>query len=124
SSLSSYEICGYDVGLRSSYLLAVDTAPVSSAAWDPASNRIAYLRHDLSTTTLQMRSLTGAAATTTLLSGDIGRPSWLPDSTHLVFSASVTTATATLKKAFVLNVVSPPARLSAAAGLPSAPTIG
>ena len=97
--------------------------PVSSAAWDPAGNRIAYLRHDLSTTTLQMRSLTGGAATTTLVSGDIGRPAWLPDSTHLVFSANVTTAVATLKKAFVINVVSPPATLSAAAGLPADPTI-
>ena len=121
--LSSNEVWGYDVGLRTSYLLVVDTAPVSSAAWDPAGNRIAYLRHDLSTTTLQMRSLTGGAATTTLLSGDIGRPAWLPDSTHLVFSAIVTTATATLKKAFVINVVSPPATLNAAAGLPSDPAI-
>jgi len=123
SRFSSNEIWGYDVGLRSSYLLVVDTAPVSSAAWDPAGNRIAYLRHDLSTTTLQMRSLTGSAATTTLVSGDIGRPAWLPDSTHLVFSANVTTAIATLKKAFVINVVSPPATLSAAAGLPTDPAI-
>jgi len=121
--LSANEIWGYDVGLRSSYLLVVDTAPVSSAAWDPAGNRIAYLRHDLSTTTLQMRSLVGTAATTTLVTGDIGRPEWLPDSTHLVFSASVAAAAATLSKAFVINVVSPPATLSAAAGLPSDPAI-
>ena len=51
---------------------------------------------------------------------EFGRPAWLPDSTHLVFSASVTTATATLKKAFVSNVVSPPARLSAAKTIPMA----
>ena len=123
SRFNANEIWGYDVGLHASYVLVVDTAPVSSAAWDPAGNRIAYLRHDLSTTTLQMRSLTGGAATTTLVSGDIGRPAWLPDSTHLVFSANVITATAKLTKAFVINVVSPPATLSAAAGLPTDPTI-
>ena len=121
--VSSNEIWGYDVGLRTTYLLAVDTAPVSSAAWDPAGNRIAYLRHDLTTTTLQMRSLTGTAATTTLVAGDIGRPAWLPDSTHVVFSAKVPTASTTLTKAFVINVVSPPATLSAAAGLPADPAI-
>jgi Tol biopolymer transport system component len=40
-----------------------------------------------------------------------------------VFSANVPTATTTLTKAFVINVVSPPATLSAAAGLPADPTI-
>jgi Tol biopolymer transport system component len=123
SRVSSNEVWGYDVGLHTTYLLVVDSAPVSSAAWDPAGNRIAYLRHDLSTTTLQMRSLTGGAATTTLVTGDIGRPAWLPDSAHIVFSAGVPTATTTLTKAFVINVVSPPATLSAAAGLPADPAI-
>ena len=45
----------------------------------------------------------------------------LPDSTHLVFSAAVSTATGVLHKAFVVNVVSPPATLSASLGLPSDP---
>jgi len=123
SRASSNEIWGYDVGLRSSYQLVDDAAPVSSVAWDPAGNRIAYLRHDLTTTTLRMRNLTGNGATTTLVSGDIDPPAWLPDSTHLVFAATVLNATATLKKAFVINVVSPPASLGVAAGLPTDPSI-
>ncbi len=122
-SSNANEIWGYDVGLRSSYQLVLDSAPVSGVAWDPAGRRIAYLRHDLSATTLRVRNLTGAAATTTLTSGQINRPAWLPDSTHLVFSATVTTPGGTLQKAFVINVVSPPAPLSAAAGLPADPGI-
>lgn len=117
------EIWGYDVGLRSTYQLVTDSAPVSGVAWDPAGRRIAYLRHDLETTVLRVRSLTGTASTTTLISGDMGRPAWLPDSTHLVFAASVVISTGTIQKAFVINVVSPPASLSAAAGLPSDPAI-
>jgi hypothetical protein len=117
------EVWGYDVGLRASYLLVLDSAPVSSASWDPAGNRIAYLRHDQSTTTLRVRSLTGAAATTSITSGTIGGPAWLPDSTHIVFAAAVTTPTATLQKAFVVNVASPPSTLSPTAAIPSDPTI-
>jgi len=117
------EIWGYDVGLRTSYQLVLDSAPLSGATWDPAGRRIAYLRHDINTVTLRVRALTGAAATTTLTSGEIGRPAWLPDSTHLVFAAGVTTLTMTLQKAFVINVVSPPASLNPAAGLPSDPSI-
>jgi hypothetical protein len=117
------EIWGYDVGLHARYELALDSAAVSGVSWAPTANRIAYLRHDLSTTSLRVRSLTGAAATSTLTSGDIGRPAWLPDSTHLVFSAAVTTPTGTLHKAFVINVVSPPAALNLASALPSDPAI-
>jgi Tol biopolymer transport system component len=120
---SSNEIWGYDVGLRSSYQLVDDTAPVSGVAWDPAGNRIAYLRHDLTTTALRMRNLVGTGATTTLVSGDLDPPAWLPDSTHLVFAAAVATASGTTKKAFVINVVSPPASLTATAGLPADPSI-
>src|SRR5207247_1722323 len=63
------EVWGYDVGLRASYLLVLDSAPVSSVSWDPAGKRIAYLRHDLSATSLRVRNLTGAAATSTITSG-------------------------------------------------------
>ena len=117
------EVWGYDVGLKASYQLVLDNAPVSAVVWSPAGNRVAYLRHDASTTTLRMRSLTGAAATTTLASGDIGRPAWLPDSSHLIFSAAVSTDTGVLHKAYVVNVVSPPSTLSIAAGLPADPGI-
>src|SRR5207244_3331047 len=81
------EIWGYDVGLRARYGLATDSAPVGAVSWAPAANRIAYLRHDLSTTSLRVRNLSGAASTTTVTTGDLGRPAWLPDSTHLVFAA-------------------------------------
>jgi hypothetical protein len=118
---SANEIWGYDVGLRARYVLAVDSAPVSDVAWDPAGNRIAYLRSDQATTTLRVRSLTGAAATSTLTSGDIGAPAWLPDSTHLVVAATIATANGPLHKAFVINVVSPPPSLAAAVGLPADP---
>jgi Big-like domain-containing protein len=117
------EVWGYDVGLRATYLLVLDSAPVSSASWDPAGNRIAYLRHDQSTTTLRVRSLTGAASTSSITNGTIGRPTWLPDSTHIVFAATVITPTQTLQKAFVVNVASPPSTLSAAAAIPSDPSI-
>jgi hypothetical protein len=115
------QVWGYDVGLRASYVLVTDTAPLTDVAWDPAGNRIAYLRHDTATTTLRLRTLTGTSATTTLITGNIGAPAWLPDSTHLVFSAASTSAGSGLHKAFVINVVSPPSNLSAAIGLPADP---
>jgi Big-like domain-containing protein len=117
------EIWGYDVGLRASYQLALDTASIGAMSWAPAGNRIAYLRSDLGTTSLRVRSLTGSATTTTIASGDLGPPAWLPDSTHIVFAAATQTATGTTHKAFVVDVVSPPTALSAAAGLPSDPSV-
>lgn len=121
ASTNANQVWGYDVGLRAQYVLVTDSAPVNSVAWDPAGNRIAYLRSDPSTVSLRLRSLTGASATTTLISGDIGAPAWLPDSSHLVFAARSAVGAATLRKAFVINVVSPPSALGAAIGLPSDP---
>ncbi|HUE69043.1 MAG TPA: Ig-like domain-containing protein [Candidatus Acidoferrum sp.] len=118
---SANQVWGYDVGLRAQYVLVTDSAPVNSVAWDPAGDRIAYLRSDPSAVVLRLRSLTGASATTTLITGDIGAPAWLPDSSHLVFSAKSAVGGAALHKAFVINVVSPPSTLSAATGLPSDP---
>ena len=117
------EIWGYDVGLRARYGLATDSAPVGAVSWAPAANRIAYLRHDLSTTSLRVRNLSGAASTTTVTTGDLGRPAWLPDSTHLVFAAAVPSSSGPVHKAFVVNVASPPAPLTLASGLPSDPAI-
>jgi len=117
------QVWGYDVGLRARYQLVADSAPVSSLAWAPAGNRIAYLRRDPTTITLRVRNLTGAAATTTLTAGDLGAPEWLPDSTHLVFAAAVTTSSGALHKAFVINGVSPPPGLTLGAGLPADPGI-
>ena len=115
------EVWGYDVGLHARYQLAIDTAPVSGVAWDPAGKRIAYLRQDPKGASLRVRNLTGPSTTATLTTGDIGRPAWLADSTHLVFSATVATPTGALHKAFVVNVVAPPTALSLSLGLPSEP---
>jgi hypothetical protein len=115
------QVWGYDVGLRASYVLVTDSSPVSDIAWDPAGNRVAYVRHDASTTALRLRTLTGTSSTTTLVSGDIASPAWLPDSTHLVFAARSSTSSTAPHKAFVINVVSPPSTLSAAIGLPADP---
>jgi hypothetical protein len=117
------EVWGYDVGLRTRYELAADSAPVSDVSWSPAGNRIAYLRSDGTTTTLRVRNLSGSAGTTTIATGDLGAPSWLPDSTHIVFAAATDAPTGILHKAFVVSVVAPPASLTAAAGLPSDPNV-
>lgn len=117
-------IWGYDVGLQARYRLAAEDGPVSDLSWSPAGNRIAYLRQDVGTTSLKVRSLTGQGATTTIASGaDIGAPAWLPDSVHVVFAAGLQTPTDTLRKAFVVSVIAPPAALSAALGLPSDPSV-
>ncbi|HEX2680725.1 MAG TPA: hypothetical protein VHQ03_05480, partial [Candidatus Dormibacteraeota bacterium] len=122
--LNSTEIWGYDVGLQARYKLVSDSAPVTSVAWAPAGNRIAYLRRDPASVSLRVRALTGAAATTTVMSGDLGSPEWLPDSTHLVFAAAVpTSAGGVTHKAFVINAVAPPPALTLAAGLPTDPSI-
>jgi WD40 repeat protein len=115
------QVWGYDVGLRAQYVLVTDSAPVNSVAWNPAGDRIAYLRSDAGGFALRLRSLTGASATTTLITGDIGAPAWLPDSSHLVFAAKSAVGGAALHKAFVINVVSPPSTLGTAIGLPSDP---
>src|SRR5262249_49513234 len=113
------EVWGSDVGLHASYQLVLDSARISDVSWAPSGNRIAYLRHDPTGIALRVRNLTGAAATTTLTSGDLGRPAWLPDSTHLVFSAAIANEGNLVHKAYVGNVVSPPTALTIAAGLPA-----
>ena len=116
---SASTLLGYDVGLRSQYELASEAGPVSELSWSPAGNRIAYLRQDTSGIALRVRSLTGQAATTTIATGSIAHPTWLPDSTHVVFAAGVVTPSGIVRKAFLINVVAPPAALTAALALPS-----
>jgi dipeptidyl aminopeptidase/acylaminoacyl peptidase len=114
---------GYDVGLRSRYVLGTDTGIVSSLQWSPADNRIAYIRNDVAKTSIRVRNLGGAGGTTTIASGDVGAPVWLRDSVHLLFSATVATATLPIRKAFLVNVVTPPVTLTSAIALPSDPAI-
>jgi hypothetical protein len=112
-------IWGYDVALRASYQLASESAAVSAVSWAPAGNRIAYLRHEAGAMTLRVRNLTGTATTTTVASGDIGRPSWLPDSVHIVFAAGIQTSRGPMRKAFLLSVIAPPASLTPSLGMPN-----
>jgi Big-like domain-containing protein len=112
-------VWGYDVGLRSQYELSTEAGLVSDLSWSPAGNRIAYLRQDGSSSALRVRSLTGQALTATIATGDIGHPTWLPDSTHIVFAAGIATADGFARKAFLLSVIAPPAALTAALAIPS-----
>lgn len=123
SNGSASSIWGYDAGLRARYELAQEGAPVTDVSWAPAGSRIAYLRHDQGSTTLRVRNLTGSASTTTVASGDIGHPSWLPDSAHVVFAAGLQTPNGPVRKAFLVSVVAPPAQLVATQGIPSDPTV-
>jgi Tol biopolymer transport system component len=97
---------------------------VSDVSWAPSGNRIAYLRTDTAgAVSLRVRNLTGSGSTTTLATGDLGLPVWLPDSAHLVFAAIAPGAGVSTHKAFVVNVVAPTATLNPASGLPSDPSI-
>jgi hypothetical protein len=116
-------IWGYDVGLNTRYQLAQETAPIIDPVWAPSGNRMAYLRQDVGSMSLRVRSLSGPSDTVTIAGGDISSPAWLPDSTHIVFAAGISTAAGRVHKAFVVNVIAPPAALTAALGLPSDPAI-
>jgi hypothetical protein len=70
-----------------------------------------------------VRSLTGAAATTTVATGDIGAPAWLRDSTHVLVAATVQAPNGPVRKAFLINVAAPPASLTLNLGLPADPSI-
>jgi hypothetical protein len=122
-ALAPNEVWAYDVGLRARYQLAQDTGPVSAVSWAPTGNRIAYLRSDVGATSLRVRNLTGAGTTTTIAAGDLGSPAWLPDSTQIVFAAATQATTGVKHKAFVVNVVAPPATLNPASGLPADATL-
>jgi hypothetical protein len=112
-------VWGYDVGLRSQYELSTEAGAVTDLSWSPAGNGIAYLRQDGSSSALRVRSLTGQASTATIATGDIGHPTWLPDSTHIVFAAGIATADGFGRRAFLLSVIAPPAALTAALAIPS-----
>jgi Bacterial Ig-like domain len=122
-ALAPNKVWGYDVGLRARYQLAVDTGPVSDVSWAPSGNRIAYLRDEGVTASLQVKNLAGSGTTTTVASGDLGPPAWLPDSTHLVFAAAMASTSGTSHRAFVVNVVAPPAALTSGSALPADPSV-
>src|SRR5579859_3989334 len=105
-------IWGYDMGLRSRYVLASETGEVTNLSWAPAGNRIAYLRLDPGRTVLRVRGLTGAATTATVASGDLGAPMWLRDSTHVLVAATVKAPSGPVRKAFLINVAARPPSLT------------
>jgi Big-like domain-containing protein len=116
-------IWGYDMGLRSRYVLASELGVVRDLSWAPAGNRIAYLRFDTGQTVLRVRNLTGSATTTTVAKGDLGAPVWLRDSTHVLVAAIAQSSTGPVRKAFLLNVAAPPPALTLSLGLPADPSI-
>jgi len=116
-------IWGYDVGLKSRYLLTTDAGDVRSITWAPDGVRLAYMLVDAKGTALRMRSLTGGASTTTVATGAIGPAVWFRDSDHVVFAATLQTSSGPITKAFLVNVVAPPATLTAGLGLPADPAV-
>jgi hypothetical protein len=119
---STSTLWGYDVGLRSQFELSSENAALSDLSWAPAGNRIAYLRADPPGFTLRVRSLTGQGATSTVARGQVGHPTWLADSTHIVFAAALATSDGVVRKAFLVNVIAPPAALTTALAIPSSPS--
>src|SRR6202049_4258182 len=71
-------IWGYDVGLNTRYQMAQETAPIIDPVWAPAGNRMAYLRQDVGSMSLRVRSLNGPSDTATVASGGIGYAAGLP----------------------------------------------
>lgn len=118
------EIWGYDVGLHASYRLTSDAGVLTNLAWARTGSRLAYLLDDGTGSHLKVLTLGATSTKTTVASGDLGPPAWLPDSNHLVFSAAVETSRGTMiHKAFLISTSSPPSALTASGGLPAANTV-
>jgi len=68
--------------LRSRYRIQAENGPVSGIAWAPDGSRLAYRlgASSLDRAKIRVRSLTGAARTATLATGEVGNPAWLADS--------------------------------------------
>ena len=117
------EIWRYDVGLHASYRLTSDAGVLTNLVWAKNGNRIAYLLNDGVGSRLRVLTLGSTLTKTTVASGDLGPPAWLPDSNHLVFSAPVETPAGTIHKAFLISVTSPPSALTQSLGLPAVNTV-
>jgi Tol biopolymer transport system component len=117
------QIWGYDVGLRSHYMLGNEKGVVSSMSWAPAGNRLAYLLVGTPSSSLRVLGVAGSGSITTVATGDLTNPLWLRDSGHVVVGARVPSPAGPIRKAFLLNVAAPPPSLTLATGLPADPTI-
>lgn len=117
-------IWGYDTSLRSHFVLAGEKGEVSGLAWAPDSTRLAYLSiGETNAPKLRVLGLAGSASISTIATGELGPPAWLRDSIHVVVTGTVRVSGSSVRKAFVLNVASPPPSLTAANGLPSDPDV-
>jgi len=118
------EVWAYDLDLHSRYRIQAENGPVSGIAWAPDGSRLAYRlgASSLDRAKIRVRSLTGAARTATLATGEVGNPAWLADSRHVIFAALLSLPSGPVSKAFRVNVTDVPAPpLDASTALPAGP---
>jgi Bacterial Ig-like domain len=121
---SGAQIDGYSVDLRARYRLQSESGLIDQLSWSPDGQSLAYrlVGGDPARTQIRVRQLSGAARTVTVAVGEVSGPAWQADSRHLIVTAAVPGTSARVSKAFRLAVGDPPpARLSAAQGMPSSP---
>lgn len=114
SPLGGTDIRAYDVELRAQYRVQHEADNVSGLSWAPSGTRLAYLvsAGTSSNSQLRVKSLAGAAAVTTVASGELTNPAWLADSNDLTFSARVDAAGTRMWRIFRINVSLPPAGIT------------
>lgn len=108
------DIRAYDVELRAQYRVQHEADEVSGLSWAPSGTRLAYLvsAGTGSNSQLRVKSLAGAAAVTTVATGELSKPAWLADSNDLTFSALVGAAGTRQWRIFRINASLPPAAVS------------
>jgi hypothetical protein len=119
SSGPGTDIRAYDVHLRAQYRIQHEADLVTGLAWSPDGTRLAYLASNGSTGQgmLRVKALAGAAAVTTIATGEIATPSWLANSTDVTFSARLAIAGKSAWRIFRINTALGPGQLTAAASI-------
>lgn len=86
------EVDSYDVDLRTRSRLSTENGVIDQLAWAPDGTAIAYRLSgtDPKDRRIQVRSLSGTGATTTLARGEVSAPQWQADGRHVFFEAVVT----------------------------------
>jgi hypothetical protein len=119
----STDIRIYDVSLRAQFRVQREADEVSGLAFAPNGARLAYVLANGpgGLAQLRVKSFSGAAAATTVATGEITDPAWLAGSSDLVFSARVEVPGGRQWRVFRINPALPPSRLTATAAIgPSA----